>query len=1383
MKLYKFKSIRSQLTYWFLLLSLLPIIVALFITYFQRVQNIEKAAYDKLTAIRDLKVQEVNRWLEERVGDLHVMAGDYEIRSLENIFNKESSSEPNRVKITNATELFKRNMLNYKVYSELFFIDASTGLVEISTKKEFEGSNVSHNDYFTKPIETGDVYIKDIYRSHETNNNEMTFSIPVFCMTHNEHIVGVLVGRIDLESSLFAILKNTVGLGETGETLIVNADGLALNDLRWRENATLNLKISAEPAMNASKGNTGIIKSNDYRNIKVLAAYTYIAQTGWGFVCKQDMYEINAPIRSMVMHFVLLFFFCGIVILIVVIIISRSISQPIRDMNTVARKIGSGDYSARNIIGLENELGNLALEFNHMAEITESKIMVQQGVVDISETMIGRTDMQGFGNSLLKRLLKITNANMAAFYILNEVTDQYEYFSSIGANEEMLSPFSASNPQGEFGNVLSAKKIMHLRNIDENTVFRFKTVAGEAIPKEIVTIPIMVENNVFAIISLVNINKFKQNSIDILNQSWTSINTSYSNLIASERTRVLAEHLSRMNQQLEAQTEELQEQSEELQNQTEELQKTSDELQEQNIELEQQRKQVEAANKLKSEFLSNMSHELRTPLNSIMALSRVLIMQAKDKLDADENNYLEIVERNGKRLLTLINDILDLSKIEAGKIDVQPEFISIVPLLRTLKENLYQMCEDKGLEFNINLPEHVPQIETDEGRLYQVLLNIAGNAVKFTEKGIISVNLSNDDKNVFVNIADTGIGISEEELPFIFDEFRQADGTSSRKFEGTGLGLAIAKKMMNVLGGTIEAKSVLGKGSVFTVTVPLKWSEDILLEETAYTSDIGTHSDEKLILVVDDDPKTVKVISDHLKEEGYKTISTHSGKEALKLAENYQPYAITLDIFMEDMDGWEVLQKLKANNITKNIPVVIVSVSDDQATGLALGATAFINKPVSKDLLISQIKKINKLPGSVMIVDDDELELKQLAEIVESENIEVYLAKDGRECLSLLNEHIPDVLLLDLIMPELDGFTVLDKIRHQERTKNIPVIIITAKDLTKKDRLKLSGNISSLISKSEANPRILLNELQRVMKEIEQRKGVELKKVNHLADRILLVEDNPDAIIQLRSVLESENYLVNVAENGKEALDYIKHTIPDGIILDLMMPGVDGFEVLEKLRGSEATSLIPVLVLTAKDLTKKDLNRLSSNNIQQLIQKGDVNIEQLLYKVKLMLESQAGFKLKDKNEKYKDAGFDRRSMSKQAPVDRSKQKNKNDKKGLANILVVEDNADNMTTIKAILKGKYHVLEATDGEQGLEMAQSEVPDVILLDMSLPKMDGNELIKRLKSNAGTGKIPIIAVTALAMKGDKEKILNSGCDAYVAKPIDGAELLNEIMKLISK
>jgi len=1106
MKLFVFKSIQTRLTFWFLLLTLIPLFIVLIITYFQRVKVIESDTFEKLTAIRDLKVERLNDWLSEMISDMKAMSENNDFSGMNSLIDKENYDKNDLIILDNYKNLLNAYVKNYSSYSEILILNPITGKVMISTDHHSVNKDKSDQEYFIESSKNGILAIKDIYYSKSLSSFTMTYSIPIITNKKSNEISGVLVAHTDLKNSLFRILSNRVGLGKTGETLIVNTDVVALNELRWHDNAPLNLKITAEPAVKASQGQTGITETTDYRDAKILAAYTFITQPGWGFVCKQDMHELNAPIRKMIFNFIIIFLVTGVLIVFVTMWMSQSISKPIFELDSVARKISSGDSSVRNKIISKDELGSLAIEFNKMADITESRLKIQQNVVNISENMIEKSSMKEFAQSLLEQLMKITGANMSTFYILNENTDQFDHFVSIGANKQMLSSFSSQNPEGEFGNAIILQKIFYLRDIPENTIFKFRTTAGDLIPKEIITLPILIDDIVVALISIINLKKFTHECYEIIKLSWININSFYSTLLGNERTRILAENLTKTLLQNEENSEELKKQTETLQTQSEELQQTSEELQEQNLKLEIQSKQLGEANRLKSEFLSNMSHELRTPLNSIMALSRVLVLQAKDKLSEEENNFLEIIERNGKQLLSLINNILDLSKIEAGKIEIVPSIVSLKSLLSNIRENLLPIVNEKDLDFELEINDDVPKIFTDEGKLRQVLQNIISNAVKFTEKGFIQIKVNFNAGNVIIDVIDSGIGIPEDSISSIFEEFRQLDGTSSKLFEGTGLGLAIANKLINNLGGSIKVNSKLGRGSIFSISLPVRYS----------------------------------------------------------------------------------------------------------------------------------IK---------------------------------------------------------------------------------------------------SGN----------NPQINLRSSLNNFKNVKQKK------------RLLLAEDNRTTAIQMGNVLENEAYLVDIVTGGEEAIDYLRNTTPDGIILDLMMPDVDGFEVLRFIRNNDQTSNIPVMVLTARELTSKDLSFLIENNIQKLAQKGETSIESILNRIKQMLNMEV--KIESSNR----IDFRLKKRFKEKPE----------------VLIVEDNLDNLITIKAMISNEYNLLEAINGVDGLYKILKKKPDIVLLDISLPRMDGLELIEIIKNSDEIKSIPIIAVTARAMKEDKETLLMAGFDDYLPKPINQKLLLKTIKK----
>ena len=920
----------------------------------------------------------------------------------------------------------------------------------------------------------------------------------------------------------------------------------------------------------------------------------------------------------------------------------RGTKDPLDDLTSLAEQFRRGNLNVRSGYTSANEFGALAAAFNALAGTVQEEWQSRESAARVTETMLSREESHAFCRELLTALLEHTGSQAGAVYLLNEQKRDYEHFESVGLSPACRASFSAAGFEGEFGAALATRKIQRITDIPADSRFTFPAVTGDFLPREILTIPVISGADVVAVISLASVRTYGAPAVRLVSDLWTVITARLNGVLALKKIRALAQQLEAQNAELTAQKGELEAQKRELTAQTVELRRQSDILSEQNTELEVQTARVAEANRLKSEFLSNMSHELRTPLNSVLALSRVLQVQGRDQFTSEQTGYLQIIERNGKNLLSLINDILDLAKIESGRLDVACEEFSLGDTITAITESLEPICREKGVALAVNVAPGLPKLWSDPRRVHQILQNIAGNAVKFTREGHVSVTARGLGGEVEIVVEDTGIGIPERDLPHIFDEFRQVDGTSARAFEGTGLGLAIAAKSVRLLGGRIAVKSALGQGSTFSITLPLGTPAPGLPQTP--DSHMFPGPSGRTVLVVDDDRADAALIADYLSQAGYGTLIAHSGPEALRLAAAHQPFAITLDVIMPDMDGWEVLQALKRNPATTLIPVIIASMAEDRETGLALGAIGVVSKPVERDALLTEVRRLSP-PGetSVLAVDDDGA-----------------------------------------------------------------------------DR----GN------------------------------------------RVLLVEDSEPAIVQIKMVLEGAGYAVDVARGGQEALSAMAGTPPGGIILDLMMPGMDGLTLLERLRGTPATARTPVLILTAKDLTSDDLARLSANNVRQLIQKGDVDRDELLRQVGNLLGR---------------APSARAAVEPPGPPPSRPEEPRHPAGLLPVILAVEDNADNMSTLRAMLKDRCVLLEAEDGEEGLNMALSQRPSLILLDLSLPKLDGFTVLGRLKEKEATRAIPVIALTAHAMKSDRERALASGFDGFVVKPIEMEELLEAVEKRV--
>jgi len=837
-----------------------------------------------------------------------------------------------------------------------------------------------------------------------------------------------------------------------------------------------------------STGEVGILRDDMLRKIKVIDDFAKNKAI--------QFYADTIELKNK-MNLELLLLIAAILLITIIgsYVFLRQIVDPVEELTDAARRFHEGDKAARSIIDSKNEFGVLSATFNTMVDNIQSSTEINEKVTNISQIMLSEEDPRTFFRVTLLALCNQTQSQMAAVYLLNENKTYYEHYESVGMDDGAKLHFSAIHPEGEFGSVIATHKIQFIKKIPHDTRFVFQTVSGKFIPREIISIPVLAGKELIAIISLAAVRTYTPASLLLISDLLNTLCARVQGILTFRRMKNFSERLEMQNTELEQQKTEMTAQSVELS--------------EQNRELEIQKNQLKEANRLKTNFLSNMSHELRTPLNSVIALSGVLNRRLANKINEDEFSYIGVIERNGKHLLSLINDILDISRIESGREEVEITRFNPKTLVDEVTNMIRPQVDPKKLELLQTGDNRDLYLISDMQKCQHILQNLISNAVKFTERGTVEIKTVQTNNQIIISVTDSGIGISAEHLPHIFDEFRQADGSTSRKYGGTGLGLAIAKKYANLLGGNISVTSVLEKGSTFTLSLPVEYDAE---------------------------------------------------------------------------------------------------------------------------------KRI-----------------------------------------------------IDL--PEISHFP--------KATNPIPIQPTGAKT-------------------------------------------------------VLLVEDSEPAIIQMKDFMEESGYRILVAQDGAEALSIIETTIPDAMIMDLMMPGVDGFEVLKTIRNVDKTAHIPVLILTAKHLTNEDLKFLKRNNVHQLIQKGDVNREDLLNAVVSMVTNHIEEAEKPQRLQQTISG---------KPV----------------VLVVEDNLDNMLTVKAILEDKYTVIEAIDGSEGIAMAKKHKPHLILMDIALPGMDGIEAFKAIRKNARMQHIPIIALTASAMTSDRETILAHGFDGYLVKPIEEKvffKTINEVL-----
>ncbi len=505
-------------------------------------------------------------------------------------------------------------------------------------------------------------------------------------------------------------------------------------------------------------------------------------------------------------------------------------------------------------------------------------------------------------------------------------------------------------------------------------------------------------------------------------------------------------------------------------------------------ELRVARDTAETANKTKSTFLANMSHELRTPLNAIIGYSELMLEEAIDQKDEANLSDLKKIQSAGKHLLALINDVLDLSKIEAGKMEFELETFDVFQMIKDVSATVQPLAEQNNNTLEIECPDDIGEMVCDLTKVRQALLNLLSNACKFTEHEMITLSVvkSNDTDQLEFAVTDHGIGMSPEQVERIFDAFTQADSSTTRNYGGTGLGLSITKAFCEQLGGNIHCESALGEGSTFTIRLPRICrdpSTGVMRLADQSENELNNDSNAPLVLLVDDDPTVHDLLGRRLLREGYRVLASANGDEALELARTTRPDAITLDVFMPEIDGWAVLSKLKDDPELRDIPVIMLTFAEDRKRGLSLGASEYLGKPIETTELLSVLKEhCPTLPTPRVLVVEDEAATRELiCRVLEKEGWQIDEAINGLDALQRLSQFVPDVILLDLMMPEMDGFEFLAGIRKNPEWKNIPVIIVTAKSLSSEDRAQLNGSFQTLVRKDGDEIEIILNQLNEIL--------------------------------------------------------------------------------------------------------------------------------------------------------------------------------------------------------------------------------------------------------------------------------------------------------------
>jgi len=966
-------------------------------------------------------------------------------------------------------------------------------------------------------------------------------------------------------------------------------------------------------------------------------------------------------------------------------LLAANLTTQVRAIAEVATAVTKGDLTRSIQVDARGEVVELKDNINTMIDnlrLTTDRNTEQDWLktnLDKFTNMLqGQRDLATVGRLLLSELTPLVNAHQGVIYQMHEEEERkglrlLATYADDGAN---------GHPQAlHLGEGLVGQCALDQRRMLISTPSQATPISSALLnmpPRNLIVLPVSFESQVKAVIELASIHEFTTLQTMFLEQLTTSIGIVLNSIEATMQT----EGLLKQSQQLAA---ELQTQQKELQQTNEQLEQKAQQLAERNVEVERKNQEIEQArraleekatelaltSKYKSEFLANMSHELRTPLNSILILGQQLTDNPEGNLSPKQVEFARTIHGAGTDLLNLISDILDLSKIESGTVTVDAEEVFFANLVDMVARPFRHEADNRQLSFEAHVDPNLGRsITTDSKRLQQVLKNLLSNAFKFTAQGGVRLNvalasggwssehpvLSQSPAVVAFEVTDTGIGIPFEKQKIIFEAFQQADASTSRKYGGTGLGLAISRELATLLGGEIHLRSAPDAGSTFTLYLPIKYvgpnatqpgTETVLPISTTGApaphvvidrpiepipdDRMDIQPGDAILLIVEDDPHYARILVDLARDKGFKALLAMRGDDALNLAKQYQATAVSLDVFLPDMLGWTVLSQLKQNPLTRHIPVQIVSLDEDRQHGLARGAFAFVNKPTTREGIEEALSRIKEFAEPrrkrLLVVEDNAAEQLSIRELLGHDDIEIVNAGTGSDALSLLHHEACDCVVLDLRLPDMSGFEVLERMRADLALADVPVVVFTGRELTADEDAQLHTMARSIVVKGVESPERLLNEtalfLHRVITDLPPEKQQMLERLNSSDEDLvgrtaLLVDDDPRNIFALSSALERRGMKVLTATTGAEAIQVIEETPSLAIVLmDIMMPEMDGYRTIETIRQDRAYRRLPIIALTAKAM-KGDREKCLLAGASDYLAK-PVNTEQLLSALRMWL--------------------------------------------------------------------------------------------------------------------------------------------------------------------
>ncbi|KGF83055.1 histidine kinase [Massilia sp. JS1662] len=983
--------------------------------------------------------------------------------------------------------------------------------------------------------------------------------------------------------------------------------------------------------------------------------------------------------------------------------LAANLTNQMRAIGEVATAVTRGDLSRSIQVEARGEVSYLKDNINEMIrnlkETTQKNAQqdwLKTNLARFTRLLQGQRDLQAVTKLILSELAPLVSAHHGVFYMMDsqEADARLRMIASYGYRSSRKLPTSFLPGEGLVGQCALEKTRIWLTDVPRDYIV-VSSGLGSAPPTNIVVLPILFEQQVKAVIEIASLDRFTETHLSFLDQLMESIGVVLNTIEANSRTESLLTQSQSLAQELQQTNQELAEKARLLSEQNIEVERKNREVEQAKLALEEKATQLALSSKYKSEFLANMSHELRTPLNSLLILAQQLSDNPEGNLSSKQVEFAKTIHGSGSDLLTLINDILDLSKIESGTVTLDVSEYRFSNLRNYVDRTFRHMAEAKHLGFSVELADNLPTaVMTDTTRLQQVLKNLLSNAFKFTSHGNVSLTISlvtsgwtadhphllHADAVLAFSVRDTGVGIPADKLQLIFEAFQQADGSTARKYGGTGLGLSISRELARLLGGEIRVESTVNIGSTFTLylpynragfinyeqtrqpqparlappqpqpssapaptmlleaepeavtTVTLPDPSGSLVEYAAMLDDRGLIvPGDPSVLIVEDDERFAKTLLEFAREKNFKGIVTHRGDSALSLARDYLPSAILLDIDLPDIDGFTVLDRLKRDPSTRHIPVHVMSSLRERERALRQGAISYINKPVSREMLQEEFKRIQKfLMGgkrSLLVVEDDMAQRESIVGLIGDSDVRIVTAEDGKAALEALAQQHFDCMVLDLTLPDISGFDLLDQIGKQQALRDLPIVIYTAQELSRKEVTKLKRYAKTIVVKDARSPERLLDEtalfLHRSQASLPETQRRMLEEI-HAADgglagrKVLIVDDDLRNIFALSSLLERQQMQVLFAENGRDGIEVLeKDPTIEIVLMDIMMPEMDGYDTMRAIRRIPKFRSLPIITLTAKAM-KGDRDKCIAAGASDYITK-PVDVAQLLSMMRVWL--------------------------------------------------------------------------------------------------------------------------------------------------------------------